>query len=280
VRDGAAIADFLAWFAVEAPKGELDEIKVVDKLWSFRAGKDIVQGISFDTISAAGSNAALCHYKVAEETNLPIKNGELFLLDSGGQYSDGTTDITRTMIVGTPSAEHKDRFTRVLKGHIALSSTHFPKGTSGQALDSIARKPLWDVGLDYDHGTGHGVGCYLGVHEGPQRIAKLGSSVPLLDGMILSNEPGYYKAGEYGIRIENLVLVKCDEDDPEGRGMMHFENLTWAPIDRNLIEIDLLNDAELAWLNQYHATVRDKLVDSVSADARDWLLAATEPLAR
>ena len=280
VRDGAAIAEFLAWFAVEAPKGELDEIKVVDKLWSFRAGRDIVQGISFDTISAAGSNAALCHYKVSEETNLPIKNGELFLLDSGGQYSDGTTDITRTMIVGAPSAEHKDRFTRVLKGHIALSSTHFPKGTSGQALDSIARKPLWDVGLDYDHGTGHGVGSYLAVHEGPQRIAKFGSSVPLLDGMILSNEPGYYKAGEYGIRIENLVLVKSDQDDPEGRGMMHFENLTWAPIDRNLIEVALLNDVELAWLNEYHTSVREKLVDLVNVGARDWLIEATEPLAR
>lgn len=280
VRDGAAIAEFLAWFATEAPKGELDEIKAAEKLWSFRAAKDIIQGISFDTISAAGSNAALCHYKVTEETNLPIKSGELFLLDSGGQYSDGTTDITRTMIVGAPSDEHRDRFTRVLKGHIALASTHFPKGTSGQALDSIARKPLWDVGLDYDHGTGHGVGSYLAVHEGPQRIAKSGSSVPLQDGMILSNEPGYYKANEYGIRIENLVLVKCDADDPEGRGMMHFENLTWAPIDRNLIEAGLLTDGELAWLNEYHATVREKLLNLVNADARDWLIAATEPLAQ
>lgn len=280
MRDGAAIAEFLAWFATEAPKGDLDEIKAAEKLWSFRAAKDIIKGISFDTISAAGSNAALCHYKVTEETNLPIKSGELFLLDSGGQYSDGTTDITRTMIVGTPTKEHKDRFTRVLKGHIALSSTHFPKGTSGQALDSIARKPLWDVGLDYDHGTGHGVGSYLAVHEGPQRIAKLGSSVPLQDGMILSNEPGYYKANEYGIRIENLVLVKCDARDPEGRGMMHFENLTWAPIDRNLIEVGLLTEGELAWLNDYHATVREKLVTLVNAAARDWLIAATEPLAQ
>ena len=279
VRDGAAIAEFLAWFALEAPKGDLDEIKAAEKLWSFRAAKDIIHGISFDTISAAGSNAALCHYKVTQETNLPIKSGELFLLDSGGQYSDGTTDITRTMIVGTPTKEHKDRFTRVLMGHIALASTHFPKGTSGQALDSIARKPLWDVGLDYDHGTGHGVGSYLAVHEGPQRIAKAGSSVPLQDGMILSNEPGYYKAGEYGIRIENLVLVKCDAQDPEERGMMHFENLTWAPIDQNLIEVSLLNDAELAWLNAYHATVREKLLELVNADARDWLIAATEPLA-
>ncbi len=279
VRDGAAICEFLAWFATEAPKEELDEIKAAAKLWSFRAAKDSIHGISFDTISAAGSNAALCHYKVSQETNLPIKNGELFLLDSGGQYSDGTTDITRTMIVGTPTAEHKDRFTRVLKGHIALSSTHFPKGTSGMALDAIARKPLWDVGLDYDHGTGHGVGSYLAVHEGPQRIAKFGTSVPLLDGMILSNEPGYYKANEYGIRIENLVLVKADAEDPEGRGMMHFENLTWAPIDQNLIETSLLTDSELVWLNAYHITVREKLIDLVNADARDWLIAATEPLA-
>ncbi len=278
IRDGAAISEFLAWFSVEAPKGKLDEIKAAAKLWSFRAAKDIIQGISFDTISAAGSNAALCHYKVSKETNLPIKNGEIFLLDSGGQYSDGTTDITRTMIVGTPTAEHKDRFTRVLKGHIALSSTHFPKGTSGQALDAIARKPLWDIGLDYDHGTGHGVGSYLAVHEGPQRIAKFGSGVALQDGMILSNEPGYYKAGEFGIRIENLVLVKNDEQDPEGRGMMHFENLTWAPIDHNLIEVSLLSSQELAWLNSYHATVREKLLDIINPDAKGWLLKNTEPL--
>lgn len=280
IRDGAAISEFLAWFSVEAPKETLDELKVVAKLLEFRKAKDLIKDISFRTISAAGSNAALCHYSVSEETNLPIKRGELFLLDSGGQYSDGTTDITRTMIVGEPTPEHIECFTRVLKGHIALSSTKFPKGTTGQALDAIARKPLWEVGLDYDHGTGHGVGAYLAVHEGPQRIAKFGSGEPLQDGMILSNEPGYYKAGEFGIRIENLVLVKTADHDPEGRGIMEFENLTWAPIEQHLVDVALLTDDELAWFNSYHATVRDKLAGIINADAKDWLVAATEPLCR
>lgn len=279
IRDGAAICNFLFWLNIEAPKGELDEIKAADKLWAFRQEQDIIQGKSFTTISAAGPNAAMCHYSVSVESNRPIRSGELYLVDSGGQYFDGTTDITRTIIVGEPSDEHIDRFTRVLKGHIGLSSTRFPRGTSGQALDAIARAPLWAEGLDYDHGTGHGVGSFLAVHEGPQRVAKFGkSAVGLQAGMILSNEPGYYKAGDYGIRIENLVLVVACSDDPEDRGFMRFENLTWAPIDRRLIDVSLLNAGERKWLNDYHAEVYAKLSDLVHGDTKAWLKDVTAPI--
>lgn len=279
VRDGAAICNFLKWLDDEAPKGTLDELSVAEKLWSFRQEQNIIEDISFNTISAAGPNAAMCHYKVTEKSNRALRMNEIYLVDSGGQYRDGTTDITRTIIVGTPSDEHKDRFTRVLKGHIALSRTRFPKGTTGQALDAIARAPLWAIGRDYDHGTGHGVGSFLAVHEGPQRIAKFGKSgVALEAGMILSNEPGYYKAGAYGIRIENLVLVVPTEDDPEGRGFMMFENLTWAPIDRRLIEVSLLDQEELSWLNKYHQMVYDKISPLVNAAVKSWLLSATAPL--
>ena len=201
----------------------------------------------------------------------------IFLCDSGGQYLDGTTDITRTVIVGTPTDEMKDRFTRVLRGHIALSMTRFPKGTPGMALDAIARRPLWEIGLDYDHGTGHGVGSFLAVHEGPQRIAKFGTMVPLEEGMILSNEPGYYKEGEYGIRIENLVTVRPAES-AEGRDMFEFENLTWAPIDHNLIDASKLNKTELTWLNTYHTTVYEKLGPIVDSVTNTWLKQATAPL--
>ncbi len=281
LRDGAAITEFLHWLSVEAPKGTVDELSAVAKLWSFRQKRDLLRDNSFDTISAAGPNGAHCHYRVDESTNLPLEPNSLYLVDSGGQYLDGTTDITRTIAVGEPTEEMCENFTRVLKGHIALATARFPKGTPGMALDALARRPLWDAGLDYDHGTGHGVGSYMAVHEGPQRIAKGSSDVPLEPGMILSNEPGYYKAGEYGIRIENLVLVRAlegaDAGEP-GRDMRGFETLTFAPIDRNLVDTSLLSDAELAWLNAYHKDVWEKISPQVEGDALAWLEVATAPL--
>ncbi|MBL4836477.1 MAG: M24 family metallopeptidase [Kordiimonadaceae bacterium] len=244
IRDGAAVTEFLCWLEQEAPKGQLDELGAAAKLLEIREKTGLLKDISFDTISAAGPHAALPHYRVCAESNLKLEMDRIYLVDSGGQYRDGTTDITRTVIVGTPTSEMKDCFTRVLRGHIALGTTRFPKGTSGMALDAIARRPLWEVGLDYDHGTGHGVGSFLAVHEGPQRIAKFGTNVPLEAGMILSNEPGYYKAGDFGIRIENLVLVQACTQQEE-RTMFEFENLTFAPIDRNLIAAESLGQGEL-----------------------------------
>ncbi|MFC4346365.1 aminopeptidase P family protein [Kordiimonas lipolytica] len=279
IRDGAAIAEFLHWIETEAPKGGIDELIAVDKLWACRKKRDLLRDKSFDTISGSGPNGALPHYRVNEASNRPLKNGELYLVDSGGQYLDGTTDITRTVPVGDPTDEMRDRFTRVLKGHIALATTRFPKGTSGMALDAIARRPIWEAGLDYDHGTGHGVGAFLGVHEGPQRIAKGGTSVPLQPGMILSNEPAYYKENAFGIRIENLILVKRVEEDTE-REMYEFENLTWAPIDRRLVDTKIMSDTELDWLNRYHTQVYDKIADLVDADTREWLKEATAPIER
>ena len=278
-RDGVAVTRFLAWLSAEAPKGGLDELGAADHLLALRTDGDRFRDASFDTISGAGPNGAIVHYRVTPETNRRIEPGSLYLVDSGGQYLDGTTDITRTVAIGEPGAEERDRFTRVLKGHIALATAIFPDGTTGAQLDALARKPLWDAGLDYDHGTGHGVGSYLGVHEGPQRIAKLPNTVALKPGMILSNEPGYYKTGAYGIRIENLVLVR-DVDSPGDRRMLGFETLTLAPIDRHLIEPALLTDDELAWLNAYHDRVRETLADAVPHDVRRWLKAATEPIAR
>lgn len=278
IRDGAAITEFLHWLSVEAPKGTVDELKAVAKLWSFRQKRALIQDNSFDTISASGPNGAHCHYRVDEASNRPLDMNSLYLVDSGGQYFDGTTDITRTIPVGTATDEMRENFTRVLKGHIALATAKFPKGTPGAALDSLARRPLWDAGLDYDHGTGHGVGSYLAVHEGPQRIAKGSSDVALEPGMILSNEPGYYKAGEYGIRIENLVLVKAlkgaDAGEP-GRHMMGFETLTFAPIERSLVDTSLMSEAELAWLNAYHADVFAKISPLVEGEALAWLEKAT-----
>ncbi|MEZ5830236.1 MAG: aminopeptidase P family protein [Dongiaceae bacterium] len=274
-RDGAAISQFLHWLSIEAPKGGLDEIAAVEKLASFRRQRDMFRDFSFDTISAAGPNGAICHYKVTEQSNRPIPANWLYLVDSGGQYLDGTTDITRTIAVGKVTPEMKDRFTRVLKGHIALATTRFPRGTTGSALDSIARRPLWEVGLDYDHGTGHGVGSYLSVHEGPQRISKMPNRVALEVGMIISNEPGYYKDGEYGIRIENLVTVIEDKDHP---GMLCFETLTLAPIDLEAIDRALMTADEVAWLNAYHTRVRETLMPLVDSATAKWLEGATRAI--
>ncbi len=274
-RDGAAVSQFLHWLSIAAPKGGLDEIAAAEKLAAFRRQGDLFRDFSFDTISAAGPNGAICHYKVTEQSNRPIPVNSLYLVDSGGQYLDGTTDITRTIAVGSVTPEMKDRFTRVLKGHIALATTRFPRGTTGSALDAIARRPLWEVGLDYDHGTGHGVGSYLSVHEGPQRISKMPNRVALEVGMIISNEPGYYKDGEYGIRIENLVTVIEDKAHP---GMLCFETLTLAPIDLEAIDRTLLTADEVAWLNAYHQRVRETITPLVDAATAKWLEGATRAI--
>jgi Xaa-Pro aminopeptidase len=275
IRDGAALTRFLCWFAREAPKSKLDEIGASEKLEEFRKATGSLSDLSFDSISAASEHAAIPHYRVTRSTNLPILRDRIYLIDSGGQYPDGTTDVTRTMIVETPTAEMKDRFTRVLKGHIALATVKFPEGTTGAALDSFARRSLWDVGLDYDHGTGHGVGSYLSVHEGPQNISKRQLPQALKHGMIISNEPGYYKAGEYGIRIENLIVVQDLPGAPGDRKMMAFETITLAPIDLALVEVSLLTEDERAWLNAYHARVRETLSRLVDDETRAWLEQAT-----
>jgi Xaa-Pro aminopeptidase len=276
-RDGAALTRFLAWLAQEAPKGGLSEIAASDKLEVIRREGECFRDLSFPTISGAGSNGAIVHYRAMPETEKRLEAGTLYLLDSGAQYLDGTTDVTRTIAVGEPSAEMRDRFTRVLKGHIALALARFPKGTTGTQLDGFARRALWQRGLDYDHGTGHGVGSYLGVHEGPQRISKAANGQALLPGMIVSNEPGYYKTGAYGIRIENLVLVQPSEGAAE-RDMLCFETLTLAPIDRNLIDPSLLEDEEISWLDAYHQRVRETLTPIVDQDTARWLDQATKPI--
>jgi Xaa-Pro aminopeptidase len=276
-RDGAALTRFLAWLAREAPNGGLSEIAASDRLEALRREGEYFRDLSFPTISGAGSNGAIVHYRAMPETEKRLEPGTLYLLDSGAQYLDGTTDVTRTVSIGEPSDEMRDRFTRVLKGHIALALARFPKGTTGTQLDGFARRGLWQAGLDYDHGTGHGVGSYLGVHEGPQRISKAPSMQPLLPGMIVSNEPGYYKTGTYGIRIENLVLVQPSDGAAE-REMLGFETLTLAPIDRTLIEPSLLDHDEIAWLDRYHAQVRDVLTPLVDADTARWLAQATQPI--
>jgi Xaa-Pro aminopeptidase len=277
-RDGAAVARFLAWFDREAPGGKLTEIDAVAALESFRRDTGLLKDVSFPTIAGAGPNGAIVHYRVTRASNRRINPGELFLVDSGGQYEDGTTDITRTIAVGTASAEMRDRFTRVLKGHIAIARALFPDGTTGAQLDSFARQYLWAAGLDFDHGTGHGVGSYLSVHEGPARISKLGTAA-LKRGMILSNEPGYYRTGAYGIRIENLVLVAAAPPVAGGeKELSAFETLTLAPIDRRLVETALLTNDERRWLDDYHVRVADTLAPLVDADTRTWLAAATRPL--
>jgi len=278
VRDGAAVTRFLAWFDREAPGGKLTEIDAVAALESFRRDTGLLKDVSFPTIAGAGPNGAIVHYRVTRASNRRINPGELFLVDSGGQYEDGTTDITRTAAVGTASAEMRDRFTRVLKGHIAIARALFPDGSTGAQLDSFARQYLWAAGLDFDHGTGHGVGSYLSVHEGPARISKLGTAA-LKRGMILSNEPGYYRTGAYGIRIENLVLVVAAPPVAGGEKELDaFETLTLAPIDRRLVEPSLLTNDEQRWLDDYHARVATTLAPLVDADTRAWLTAATRPL--
>jgi Xaa-Pro aminopeptidase len=278
-RDGAALTRFLAWLAANAPKGGLHEIAVSDRLEQYRSHGEHFRGLSFPTISGAGSNGAIVHYRAAPTSEKVLEDGSFYLVDSGAQYLDGTTDVTRTIAIGDVTPEMRDRFTRVLKGHIALATCRFPKGTTGSQLDGLARHALWQVGLDYDHGTGHGVGSYLSVHEGPQRISKVGNSQPLLPGMIVSDEPGYYRAGAYGIRIENLVAVIAVENEAAERPLYGFETLTLAPIDRNAIEPALMSDEEINWLDGYHARVREDLTPLVDADTAQWLTVATEPLA-
>jgi Xaa-Pro aminopeptidase len=283
-RDGAVISRFLRWIDDETPKGDVDELKASDHLEALRRENAEFRDLSFDSISGAGPNGAIVHYRSSEKTNRKLEQGTLYLIDSGGQYVDGTTDITRTVPIGEPTAEMRDRFTRVLKGHIAIATAIFPKGTRGSQLDSFARRPLWEAGLDYAHGTGHGVGSFLAVHEGPQRISPVGSSQsggdePLQAGMILSNEPGYYKTGEYGIRIENLVLVMPREVEGAEKDMLGFETLTFAPIDRRLIDAEMLDPEELIWLNCYHAHVMARIGPSLKGADLDWLRRACAPIA-
>ena len=279
-RDGVALVRFLAWLDQALTRGEVvDELGAAARLESFRRENALFQDLSFDTISGAGPNGAIVHYRVTPASSRPLAPGQRYLLDSGAQYLDGTTDVTRTIAIGTPTAEMCDRFSRVLKGHIALALCQFPEGTSGGQLDILARQPLWQAGLDYDHGTGHGVGSYLSVHEGPQRVAKAGSAVPLKRGMILSDEPGYYKAGHYGIRIENLVAV-VEAPPPLGaeRTLLAFETLTRVPIDRRLVDPMLLGLAEMVWLDNYHAALYEELAPLLDAESGAWLEGATRPI--
>jgi len=279
LRDGAAVSRFLAWFERESPNGKLTEIDAVQALESFRRDTGRLKDISFPTIAGAGSNGAIVHYRVTRKSNRKITSDELFLIDSGAQYEDGTTDITRTIAIGQPTSEMRTRFTLVLKGHIATARAIFPDGTTGAQLDSFARAPLWAAGLDFDHGTGHGVGSYLSVHEGPARISKLGT-VALKRGMILSNEPGYYKAGGYGIRIENLVLVVEAPAAAGGEKPLNaFETLTLVPIDRRLIDPKLLTADEISWLDRYHASVAEALSAQIDAATKTWLVRATRAIA-
>ncbi|QUS54850.1 aminopeptidase P family protein [Pseudovibrio brasiliensis] len=279
LRDGVAYARFLAWFEKTAPLGGLTEVVVAEKLEEFRRETGALKDISFDTISAAGPHGAICHYRVSYDSNLPIELNSVYLIDSGAQYEDGTTDITRTLAVGAVTAEQCKHFTLVLKGHIAIATARFPVGTTGSQLDTLARIDLWKQGLDFDHGTGHGVGSYLGVHEGPQRISKAPNSIALKPGMILSNEPGYYRADEYGIRIENLELVTPAAAIEGGdQKMLGFEPLTLAPIDLRMVDTKLLSEFELNWLNAYHARVRELVGPLLDDETKAWLEEATRPV--
>ena len=282
-RDGAAISRFLRWVETEAPNGDVDELKASDHLEALRREDPELRDLSFDSISGAGPNGAIVHYRSSEKTNRKLEMNSIYLIDSGGQYLDGTTDITRTVVVGEPTDEQRDRFTRVLQGHIAVATAIFPKGTRGTQLDSFARRPLWEAGLDYAHGTGHGVGSFLSVHEGPQRISPAGSAQaggdePLRAGMILSNEPGYYKTGEYGIRIENLVLVVDRPVEGAEKETLGFETLTFAPIERRLIDKSMLSATELDWLNAYHAEVLEKIGPRLTGEDLAWLERACAPI--
>ncbi|GGD71270.1 Xaa-Pro aminopeptidase [Croceicoccus mobilis] len=279
-RDAAAVSSFLHWLSETAPKGEVTELSAAAKLQGCREDTGVLKDLSFDTISGAGPNGASPHYSVNEDSNRTLAPNSVYLVDSGGQYSDGTTDITRTVWVGPDEAPQsiKDRYTRVLKGHIALDRALFPKGTTGHQLDAFARQFLWQAGVDYAHGTGHGVGSFLGVHEGPQNISTRAVPQPLMPGMICSNEPGYYKAGEYGIRIENLVLVETREIEGAEREVMGFTTLTHVPIDRALIDVSMLTDDERAWMDAYHARCREIIAPQVSGDTLGWVEAQTAPL--
>jgi Xaa-Pro aminopeptidase len=278
LRDGAALTRFLAWLDAAAAKRTLTEIDAAQALETFRRATRKLKDISFPTIAAAGPNAAIPHYRVTEASNRTIGAG-IFLIDSGGQYRDGTTDVTRTLCVGRPTAEMRDRFTRVLKGHIAIATAVFPKGTTGAQIDAFARRPLWEAGLDFDHGTGHGVGSYLSVHEGPPRISKLGTTA-LLPGMIVSNEPGYYKSGAWGIRIENLVVVVRRDIAGAEHEMLGFETITLAPIQRALVDAKLMTRREIDWLDAYHAQVRKTLSPLVEPGVRNWLAQATRAIGK
>lgn len=275
LRDGVALTRFLHWLDTEAQSGDVTEIDAVMTLEAFREELGNLNDLSFPTISGAGPNGALPHYRVSTASNRKLDRGSLFLVDSGGQYLDGTTDVTRTVPIGPSSDDMVRHYTLVLKGHIALAEVRFPPGTTGTHLDVLARHALWQAGLDYQHGTGHGVGVYLGVHEGPHRIAKPWNAVPLMPGMIVSNEPGFYKAGQYGIRIENLQYVTPAEDICGGEIAMHgFECLTFAPLARGLIDVKLLTRDERAWVNAYHRRVWKMLSRDLKGELKDWLKAA------
>jgi len=283
IRDGAALTSFLSWLSQTTKHSTVTEMSAASMLYEFRKKDPKFRGLSFETISGSGPNGAIVHYRVTPDTDRRLSGGDIYLVDSGAQYLDGTTDVTRTVYLMQTNGFSapltvREHFTRVLKGHIAVAQARFPYGTNGGQIDALARVALWDVGLDYDHGTGHGVGSYLAVHEGPQRISKKGGAVPMEPGMIVSNEPGYYKEGAYGIRIENLVLVTGSSGSAVGQkdGVLSFETLTLAPIDKNLIAPELLNKNEKMWLNQYHTRVRDALSKLVDEDTRDWLIEATK----
>ncbi len=275
IRDGVSVTRFLYWLKNHKNIDQETEISAAKKLYDFRHNNELFYSISFDSISAVGKNAALPHYRANKVQSIKLKKNSIYLSDSGGQYYDGTTDITRTIILGKPNDEQKDRFTRVLKGHIKLSSHIFPKGTKGTEIDYLARESLQEIGCDYDHGTGHGIGSFLSVHEGPQRISKknMFPSIELLPGMIISNEPGYYKEGEYGIRIENILIVK-----EFNKKLLNFENISWAPIDKDLINLDLLNSDELRWINEYHHSVNQKISNFLNHEERLWLKDVTTSL--
>lgn len=272
LTDGLALTKFLHW--LDTKEGSVTELSAAQQLEDFRKESPDYIEPSFPTISGFGENGAIVHYSVDEKSSLQFTDNNLYLVDSGGQYMGGTTDVTRTIAIGEPTNEMRENYTRVLQGHIAISTAIFPKGTNGNQLDALARQSLWQAGLDYDHGTSHGVGCYMSVHEGPQSISKRSTGVALQAGMIISNEPGYYKTGEYGIRIESLVeIIEAEKD-----GFLTFNNLTCAPLDRRLVAKDMLNDKEVNWLNNYHQWVLDNLRDSFESDAREWLENACQPI--
>jgi Xaa-Pro aminopeptidase len=280
LRDGVAMVNFLCWLEHVMKKGAVTEISAAEKLEEFRAKQDLFRGLSFETISGYAAHGAIVHYASSPETNVQLKPKGIYLIDSGAQYLDGTTDVTRTICLGTPTPEQKDRYTRVLKGHLALAMTRFPEGTTGAQVDTFARKALWDAGLDYGHGTGHGVGSYMGVHEGPQRVSpNRAVNIPLKPGMIISNEPGFYKSGSYGLRVENLMFVTNDKPaSKRGRTFYRLQPLTLIPIDTNLIETGLMTDEEITYFNGYHAEVRKRLLPFLDRKTAAWLKRATRPI--